>query len=108
MALADRVFCAILAGGSGTRLWPLSRSRRPKQLLRLTGARSLIQQTVDRVLPLCPPERILILTEASHAGDVREQLPTIPPENFMVEPARRGTGPALALAALEIRRRQPD
>lgn len=108
MSLADRVYCAVLAGGSGTRLWPLSRSRRPKQLLRLIGERSLIQQTVDRILPLCPPERILILTEASHADDVREQLPAIPPTNFLVEPARRGTAPALALAALEIARRDPS
>ncbi len=62
---------AILAGGEGTRLWPLSRSRRPKQLLRLSGERSLIQQTVDRLLPLVPAERILIVTEQSHAADLR-------------------------------------
>ncbi len=57
-----QTFVVILAGGSGTRLWPLSRSHRPKQLLTLAGDRSLLQNTVDRVLPLVPPERILVMT----------------------------------------------
>src|SRR5262252_3809839 len=64
---------AILAGGEGTRLWPLSRSRRPKQLLRLGGERTLIQRTVDRLRPLVSPERILIITESSHADDLHAQ-----------------------------------
>ena len=72
----------ILAGGEGTRLWPLSRSRRPKQLLSLAGQRSLIQQTVDRVLPLLPPERILVVTERTHAADLRAQLPALPAESI--------------------------
>ncbi|HEX8969430.1 MAG TPA: sugar phosphate nucleotidyltransferase, partial [Chloroflexota bacterium] len=69
---------AILAGGEGTRLWPLSRSRRPKQLLQLGGTRSLVQQTVDRLRPLVDPDRILIVTEQSHADDLHAQLPELP------------------------------
>src|ERR1051326_854851 len=71
------VFIAILAGGEGTRLWPLSRSRRPKQLLQLGAERSLIQRTVDRLRPLVAPERILIVTERSHADDLHAQLPEL-------------------------------
>ena len=100
-------YVAILAGGSGTRLWPLSRSRRPKQLLPLLGDRSLIQATVDRVAPLVPWERILVITEASHAEDLRTQLPELPPDNIVVEPTRRGTAAAVGLAATIIGHRDP-
>jgi mannose-1-phosphate guanylyltransferase len=98
---------AILAGGEGTRLWPLSRSSRPKQLLQLSGKRSLIQQTVDRLLPLVDPERILIVTERSHADDLRAQLPELPDSSIVVEPTRRGTAAALMLAALHVKARAP-
>lgn len=99
---------AILAGGEGTRLWPLSRSRRPKQLLSLGGQRSLIQRTVDRLLPLVEPSRILIITERSHAADLRAQLPELPDTSIIVEPTRRGTAAALLLAALHIQSRAPS
>src|ERR1700730_9823215 len=85
---------AILAGGEGTRLWPLSRGHRPKQLLQLNGQRSLIQQTVDRLRRLVEPERILIVTERSHADDLRLQLPELPDSCMVVEPTRRGTAAA--------------
>jgi mannose-1-phosphate guanylyltransferase len=98
----------VLAGGEGTRLWPLSRSRRPKQLLRLSGDRSLIQQTVDRVLPLVPAERILVVTEQSHAADLHAQLPELPAASIVVEPTRRGTAAALLLAGLHLRERAPE
>jgi mannose-1-phosphate guanylyltransferase len=102
-------FVAVLAGGEGTRLWPLSRSHRPKQLLKLgSGERSLIQQTVDRVLPLVPPERILIITERSHASDLRDQLPELPDSSFVVEPTRRSTAAALLLAGLHVQARAPE
>ena len=101
-------YVAILAGGSGTRLWPLSRSARPKQLLPLLGDRSLIQATVDRVAPLVPFDRILVITEASHADDLRVQLPELPPGNVIVEPMRRGTAAAVGLAATIIAHRDPD
>jgi mannose-1-phosphate guanylyltransferase len=99
---------AILAGGEGTRLWPLSRSHRPKQLLRLGGTRTLIQQTVDRLLPLVEPRRILIVTERSHADDLRTQLPELPDSSIVVEPTRRGTAAALLLAALHVQQRAPE
>ncbi len=111
-AAADKVppdtFVVVLAGGEGTRMWPLSRSRRPKQLLQLNGPRSLIQQTVDRVLPLVGAERILIITEHSHAEALRAQLPELPDSSMVVEPTRRGTAPALLLAALHIKARAPE
>lgn len=101
-------FIAILAGGEGTRLWPLSRGHQPKQLLRLTGERSLIQQTVDRLRPLVPPERILVITERSHADALRAQLPELPDSSIIVEPTRRGTAAALLLAALHLRERAAE
>jgi competence protein ComEC len=104
----ETAYVVILAGGEGTRLWPLSRSHRPKQLLRLTGERSLIRLTVDRVLPLVPPERILVVTERTHADLVREELPDLPAANILVEAARRNTAPAMLLAALHIQQRAPN
>ena len=107
MTVLPDTHIAILAGGEGTRLWPLSRSRRPKQLLQLGGERSLIQRTVDRLLPLVEPSRILIITERSHADDLRAQLPELPDSSIVVEPTRRGTAAALLLAALHIQARAP-
>jgi mannose-1-phosphate guanylyltransferase len=101
-------YLVILAGGSGSRLWPLSRSHRPKQLLALTGERSLLQSTFDRNAPLVPAERVIVMTEQSHADGIREQLPELPPENIIVEPARRGTAGSLGLAAAAIFERDPN
>jgi len=96
------VSVAILAGGSGTRLWPQSRAHRPKQLMPLFGGRSLLQRTIDRVLPLVPAERIYILTGPDHADAIARQLPELPPEHIMIEPSPRGTAPALGLAAMRL------
>lgn len=101
------LYVSILAGGSGTRLWPLSRKRRPKQMLALLSDRSLIQETVDRVAPLVPMDHVYVVTERSQAADIRAQLPELPAENLIAEPVQRGTAGAIALAALTIRRRAP-
>ncbi|MCG8460931.1 MAG: mannose-1-phosphate guanylyltransferase [Holophagales bacterium] len=85
----------ILAGGSGTRFWPLSRRHRPKQLLALDGERSLLQSTVDRLAPLVPPERIWICTTQLLGESVREQLPEVPAEQVLSEPEGRNTAPAI-------------
>ncbi len=94
----------IIAGGSGTRLWPLSTKDYPKHLLRLTNDRSLLQNTYDRV-KLTNPECILVISEASHAHHVAEQLSDVPKENIIAEPARRSTAPCFLLALNEIRKR---
>lgn len=101
-------WAVIPAGGAGTRLWPLSRSTRPKFLLPLLGARSLLQQTYDRLLGLTNPEYMLVVCGPDHVAAIARQLPDLPSANFIVEPAPRGTGPALALASALIARRDPQ
>lgn len=106
---SDSGFWAVVpAGGSGTRLWPLSRAARPKFLLPLLGERSLLQQTVDRLSPLAPGERILVVCGPAHAAPIVRQLPELPEENILVEPAPRGSGPAIALATAIIARHDPN
>src|SRR6266850_2734865 len=97
-----------MAGGTGTRFWPRSRRRLPKQLLRITGARTLLQETVHRLRGLVPPSQILVVTHRDHAAEVRRQLPQLPAANVLVEPVGRNTAPCLALAALTIAERNPD
>lgn len=99
------VCITILAGGSGTRLWPLSRREHPKQLLPLVGERSLLRRTADRLLPLVAPERIFILTAPAYAEGIAEQLPEIPQANVWIEPSPKGTAPALGLAAMRLAKR---
>ena len=96
------------AGGSGTRLWPLSRAANPKFLHPLTGTeRSLLQATYDRLVPLCTPQRLLIVTGTAHAPGVARQLPDLPERNILVEPLPRDSCAAIALAAAVIERRSP-
>jgi mannose-1-phosphate guanylyltransferase len=96
------------AGGSGTRLWPLSRAANPKFLHALTGTdRSLLQATFDRLAPLCTPERLLVVTGTAHATSVIRQLPELPERNILVEPFARDSCAAIALAAAVIERRSP-
>ncbi len=89
----------ILAGGRGTRFWPRSRKRHAKQVLNVAGQRTLIQSTVDRLAPLIPPERIWILTNDFLRDEIVKQLPEVPPQQIIAEPAPRNTAPAIALAA---------
>jgi mannose-1-phosphate guanylyltransferase len=92
----------ILAGGSGTRLWPRSRERTPKHLLTLHGRQSLLQATFQRVLRLS--DQVYVVTERSQVAGIKKQIPELPDERFIVEPARRGTASALGLAASTIAR----
>jgi mannose-1-phosphate guanylyltransferase len=97
-----------MAGGGGTRLWPLSRQHLPKQSLKLLGERTMFQIAVDRLAPLFPPEQILVVTNAAYAVELGAQCPHLPTENFVVEPSPRNTAPAIALSALAVRRRDPN
>lgn len=99
----------IPAGGSGTRLWPLSRKGAPKFLHPLgSGERSLLQSTVDRLASVAPYDRILVVCGAAHAAHVARQLDQIPAGNIVVEPGPRNSAPAIGLAAAIIARRDPD
>mgnify|MGYP000942093949 CR=1 FL=1 len=98
----------IMAGGAGTRFWPLSTEERPKQFLTLFGGRSLLQQSFGRLEGLVPPERILVATSERYAGLVREQIPRLPADNIIGEPLRRDTAAAVALTALLCRERFGD
>jgi mannose-1-phosphate guanylyltransferase len=89
----------IMAGGSGTRFWPKSRRDRPKQLLCLTGGATMLQQTVARIEPLVPRDRIIIVTGADQASATRQQLPGLPDDNVIAEPCPRDTAPCVGLAA---------
>jgi mannose-1-phosphate guanylyltransferase len=103
------VFYAVIpAGGSGTRLWPLSRAGRPKFLHALTGtSASLLQATVERLGPLAAPETTYVVTGVAHAAAVARQLPDLPAENVLVEPSPRDSCPAIGLAAAVIAAREP-
>ena len=103
-ALSDAV-AVIIAGGSGTRFWPLSTPRRPKQFLRLFGERTMLQHTFDRLRCLVPAERVLVLTAERFVPLVLEQLPQLPTANVIGEPTGRDTAAAVALAATICRTR---
>ena len=105
---APGFWAVIPAGGSGTRLWPLSRAARPKFLLPLLGSSSLIQDTVTRLGPLAPPARTLVACGPAHAAAIARQLPELPEANIIVEPSPKGSGPAIGLATALIARRNPD
>jgi mannose-1-phosphate guanylyltransferase len=101
-------YAVIMAGGSGTRLWPLSREKYPKQALKLIGDRTMFQHAVDRLLPMFSPEKIHVVTCAEHVEILAEQSPTIPRNNFILEPEGRGTAAAIGLAALILREKDPE
>jgi mannose-1-phosphate guanylyltransferase len=103
------LYSVIPAGGSGTRLWPLSRASAPKLLHALTGSSaSMLQATVARLRPLSAPDRTYVVTGAAHAAAVARQLPDLPEANLLVEPSPRDSGPAIGLAAALIARQDPD
>jgi len=95
----DNLYGLILAGGRGTRFWPRSRRNQAKQVLRFLGERSLIQQTVDRLRPALPPERLWIITNEHLQAEIARQLPEIPKRQILAEPVQRNTAPCIGLAA---------
>jgi mannose-1-phosphate guanylyltransferase len=102
------LYPVIIAGGSGTRFWPLSRKSRPKQFLALTGDKSLLRLTADRVRPLAPASRTLVVCGKAHVAAVKKILPELPAANILVEPVARNTAPAVGLAAAVVARRDPQ
>jgi mannose-1-phosphate guanylyltransferase len=105
----EHTWCVIMAGGVGSRFWPMSRSAYPKQFLDFLGlGRTLLQQTYDRFLAICPPEHILVVTNAQYAGIVKEQLPGLRDDQILREPSRRNTAPCVAYANHVIASRDPE
>lgn len=102
------LYPVIMAGGAGTRFWPRSRRRLPKQLIRIFGQGTMIQQTVARIESGFPAERILIVTGRDQAEEMQRQLPKLSPEQIVAEPFGRDTAACIGLAALMVRRKDPD
>ena len=104
---SSALYAIVMAGGRGERFWPAGRRSRPKQLLPLLGKETMIEDTVQRLFPLVPPERVLVISNRAFVEPIRKLLP-IPPENVIGEPAGRDTGPCVALAAALTKRRDPE
>ncbi len=104
---APELKAVIMAGGSGTRFWPLSRRRAPKQFLPIVGRKTMIEETVDRILPLIPYRRILTVAGREHTRTIRRLLPKLPEKNALVEPLARNTAPSLILATASVYLRNP-
>lgn len=103
-----RTVAVIMAGGSGTRLWPLSRAARPKQLLHILGGRSLLRESYDRLRFFLPAENIYVISLASYLPAIAEELSQLPPENLIGEPIGRDTANAIALSAAILHERDAD
>ena len=104
----ENFYALIMAGGGGTRLWPLSRQERPKQMLPLVGDNSLFRVSVTRLASTFPPQRIFVVTGQAQVDDLRADVPEVPAENFIVEPYGRDSGPAAALGVAHIASINPD
>ena len=102
-------YCVIMAGGVGTRFWPMSKTAHPKQFLDVLGVgRTLIQQTYDRLKPICPPENFYVVTNDIYYDMVKEQIPEMLPEHILTEPLRRNTAPCIAYANHKIKQENPN
>jgi mannose-1-phosphate guanylyltransferase len=108
VAKNSNFYPVILAGGRGTRFWPLSRKKRAKQLLALDGKQTMIQQTVARLLPLAPAKRFWIITNEDLRTAIAKQLPKLPKTQMLAEPVGRNTAPAIGLAAFLLLRENPE
>lgn len=102
------MYILTLAGGTGTRLWPRSRKATPKQLLSLTGGNTMMQTTINRVLPIAPIEQIFIATNAQYGPTIQDQLPNLADHQIILEPSGKNTAPAIGLGALHIRRQNDE
>lgn len=105
--MKQNAYAVVMAGGKGTRFWPLSRAGRPKQLLKLLGAKSLVRETVDRVAPLFGRRNIFVVTVEEHQRAIRRDVKSIPKTNFLIEPEGKNTAPCIGLAALEAWGKDP-
>ena len=108
MAAKTNFYPVILAGGRGTRFWPLSRKRRAKQMLALDGTRTMIQATVDRLRPLAPPYCFWVISNQDLREGIAKQVPKLDQRHILAEPIGRNTAPAIGLAAFILLRRDPD
>lgn len=104
----EHYYALILAGGGGTRLWPMSRTHTPKQFLPLVEDESMFKVSVERLAPLFKPEQIYVVTGAQYVDRLREDAPEIPTENFIAEPYGRNSAPAAALGIAIIQKRDPE
>ena len=106
--MKSQIYSVIMAGGKGTRFWPLSRSQRPKQLLKLLSPKSLIGETASRTIPISGRRRTLVVTVVEQLNAMRKELPTLARENFLAEPQGKNTAPCIGLAAIEVAARDAD
>ena len=104
----NHTYAVIMAGGVGTRLWPISRKRHPKHVLPLLGERTLFQSTLDRLAGFIPPERIYVVTTAEQEKELKCQAPELPGKNFLIEPMPRGTASVIGLAAAILVKHDPE
>lgn len=102
------LYAVIMAGGAGTRFWPVSRRARPKQFLDVVGEQPMLAATRGRLADLVPDERVIVVAGRDHGDLVREALPGLPPENLLLEPEGRNTLACVALATAEVARRDPE
>ncbi len=106
--MLEHYYGVIMAGGGGTRLWPLSRQSRPKQMISLFDERSLFQTSVQRLEGVFECDRLFVVTVAEQAQELKTQGPDIPPQNFLIEPMPRGTASVVGLAAVALQHRDPE
>ena len=104
----NHTYAVIMAGGGGTRLWPISRKKHPKHVLPLLGERTLFQSTLDRLEGFVPPERVYVVTTAEQEQELKTQAPQLPMVNFLIEPMPRGTASVVGLAAAVLAKRDPE
>src|SRR3989338_2234778 len=110
MSKNKHLYAVILAGGSGTRFWPLSRAKKPKQFLKILGKNSLLQDTIARITPLIAPAHIFIVSNKIHIKELKSQIKPfrIPSKNILLEPQARNTAPAICWAASQIHKMDPQ